>query len=523
MPPSDEAGSLRAPRLMHARALGDVRVATWALGLLLAGGALLRLVRYLADRSLWLDESYLTLNLMTRSYRGLLDTLDYNQGAPVGFLWAERAALSVLGDSELALRAFPFVVSLVALALFTVAARRALGPTAFLVALFLFAAMEPFVRYAAEVKQYGLDVAVTTALLLVFLRVVETGPVDRPQTLALVLVGPVAVFFSHPSVFVLTGIAAAGLFLAWRRGAVDALRRQMLAYAVWLSAFGLAYLVAVRDLDALRRTVSSVGAGTTGGLKNVYTIFNEPGLLPRTAVGLTAALVLVGAVTLWMRRPGLVVLASTASAALLVAGLLGAYPVGQRFLLFLLPVALLFLAEGAVAVASATPRPVALALSAAVLGLIALPVAADAAARALAPPEIEEIEPLLAEVVREWRAGDVLVLSPDSQYAFRYYAECDDCSSLSGSLRRLWPATPTSGGQDQQTPALLARTPALVVGEVGEPYLDRVRGEERVWFLATHFFPLTEPELLRPLDERGERRGCSRGGASLLCLYDFAR
>ena len=67
----------------------------------------LRLGRYVSDRSLWLDESLLALNLTTRSYRGLLETLDFNQGAPIGFLWAERLVLGALGDSELSLRLFP--------------------------------------------------------------------------------------------------------------------------------------------------------------------------------------------------------------------------------------------------------------------------------------------------------------------------------------------------------------------------------------------------------------------------------
>ena len=69
-----------------------------ALAILAFGVA--RLVRYFADRSLWLDESLLTINLMTRSYRELLETLDYNQGAPIAFLWIERLMLDLFGDSE---------------------------------------------------------------------------------------------------------------------------------------------------------------------------------------------------------------------------------------------------------------------------------------------------------------------------------------------------------------------------------------------------------------------------------------
>jgi hypothetical protein len=500
----------------------SVRAMRWGVAALLGLGVVLRLVRYFADRSLWLDEAYLTINLMTRSYGDLLETLDYNQGAPLGFLWIEKLMLSLFGDAELVLRLFPLAVSLLALVLFYLVARDVLAGVALLVALLLFATMEPFVRYAAEVKQYGLDIGVTVALLLLFVGVVEHGPTDVPRTVLLALAGPLAVFLSHPSVFVLTGMAAAGLFLGFRRGATTELRRQLAAYGVWVAAFAVAYLVAVRDLEKLRRTVSSVGAGATGGLKNLYTIFNEPGGMPRTAVGLAAAFVLVGAVYLWRRRPGIVVLGAGTSAALLAAGLVGAYPVGQRFLVFLLPVAVLFLAEGVDAVLVRSPRLLAAALVAAAVGLIALPVVGTAASRLVAPPGLEEIEPLLAEVADGWRDGDVLVLYPESQYAFRYYQECDDCSALTETIRRLWPAEPTAGGQDQSTAAIISQTPALVVGEAGTPYLDRVDGRGRVWFLATHFFPATEPELLEDLDARGERIGCSHGGASLLCLYDFA-
>ena len=182
------------------------RVALGVLGF----GVLLRLVRYLSDRSLWLDESYLAINLMTRPYRALLQTLDYNQGAPIGFLWAERLALDVFGDSELSLRFFPLLVGLASLVLFYLVAREVLQPLAFLIALVLFATMEPFVRYSAEVKLYGLDVAVTLGLLYVFTRVVETGNFSVRRALALAVAGPLAVSFSHPSVFVLAGVATAG-------------------------------------------------------------------------------------------------------------------------------------------------------------------------------------------------------------------------------------------------------------------------------------------------------------------------
>lgn len=522
----DEASAAAAPPPRNVRRRG----ARWAAILLLpqvplaiaAFGVVLRLVRYLSDRSFWLDESYLAINLMTRSYRELLETLDYNQGAPIAFLWSERLALDVLGDSELALRLVPFLVGLVSLALFYAVARELLGRGGFVIALVLFATLEPFVRYSAEVKQYGFDVAVTLALLYVFVRTVETERLSWRRALALALAGPLAVWLSHPSVFVLAGLASAGLYVALRRRDRVAVVRQAAAYALWLAAFLVVYLVAVRDLSALQQTVSGVAAGAGGKLKNLYTIFSDPGTMPRTAVGLAATVTLLGVVLLWRRRPAVVVFFAATTLALLVAGYLETYPVGQRFLVFLLPLVVLALGEGIAGVVREAPRPLATVAIVAIVALIAAPVVGTAVKRLVAPPQGEEIEPLLAEVASRWRPGDVLYLYPDSQYAFRYYAECDDCGSIGSRARQLWPSHPTEGAQPQRTPAIVSDSPSLVVGTYGDDLGERLAGRQRAWLLYSHFFPRSEDELLAEADHVGMRVYCTHGGASLLCLYDLA-
>ena len=495
---------------------------TWVIAGVLAFGAALRLVRYLSDRSLWLDESYLAINLMTRSYRSLLETLDYNQGAPIGFLWAERLMLDLFGDSELALRFFPLLVGLASLGLFYLVSRQVLRAGALILALVLFATMEPFIRYSAEMKQYGLDIAVALGLVYVFLRTMENGELSRYQALLVGLTGPVAVWLSHPSVFVLAGFAAAGLYLALRRRDVTALVRQALAYGLWLLSFLVVYLVAVRDLRDLQETVQGVSSGSRT-IKNLYTIFNDPGGFPRTAVGLAAAATLVGAVYLSQRRPGIVVLAGVTTAALLVSGALGLYPVGQRFIVFLLPIVVLCLAEGVAVIVRDAPRMLSAGLVFAVAALIVAPVVGTAAKRLVSPPQIEEIEPLLDHVAANWRTGDVLYLSQGSQYAFRYYAECDDCGTIKSVARKLWPSHPTNGGQSQTTPAIVADAETLFVGAEARLDYERLVGRNRVWLLHTHFFPRTEEALLEEADASGARMRCTHGGASLLCLYDFSR
>jgi hypothetical protein len=152
--------------------------------MIVAVGVVLRLARYLHDKSLWLDESYLALNLMRRSFHGLTETLDWNQGAPLGFLFSEKAALRLFGDSEYSLRLLPLIAGVASVFVFYAAAKPLLSRGAFLIALLLFATLEPFIYYAAELKQYELDVLATVSLLAVFAHVAGRRPLSPKRALA---------------------------------------------------------------------------------------------------------------------------------------------------------------------------------------------------------------------------------------------------------------------------------------------------------------------------------------------------
>src|SRR6185437_15758947 len=75
-------------------------------------GIALRGAAWLNDRNLWIDESMLSLNLIERSPARLLEPLDWNQGAPVGFLLAVKTAIATIGITERSLRLIPFVGSM---------------------------------------------------------------------------------------------------------------------------------------------------------------------------------------------------------------------------------------------------------------------------------------------------------------------------------------------------------------------------------------------------------------------------
>src|SRR5688500_20345890 len=75
-----------------------------ALAALLGIAVIVRLRLFAARRSLWFDEAALAMNIVERSFSGLLRPLDHEQTAAPLFLWAERLALLVDGNNEWALR-----------------------------------------------------------------------------------------------------------------------------------------------------------------------------------------------------------------------------------------------------------------------------------------------------------------------------------------------------------------------------------------------------------------------------------
>jgi uncharacterized membrane protein len=132
---------------------------------LLGLGVALRLYQYACDTSLWFDELSIARNLTHRSAGQLLrEPLAYNQVAPVGFIVTEKLVSQLFGPSDLALRLFPLACGLAALPLFLLLARRLLDGYAVPFAVAVFAIGAPFIRFSAEVKQYGLDLTATLAL-----------------------------------------------------------------------------------------------------------------------------------------------------------------------------------------------------------------------------------------------------------------------------------------------------------------------------------------------------------------------
>lgn len=472
----------KPPRLVHLAAWGIITI-----------GIALRLRQYLANRSLWLDEAMLALNIIHKDVWGLFGKLDYEQGAPLGFLLLEKLAASLFGDGERALRLLPLLAGCASLVLFYILANKILNAPGLLTALALFALSPTLIYYSSEVKQYALDVFVTVLLFYLFTR--HASPITSYQ---LLLAGILAPWFSHPAIFILAAIGIA-LLIENRRNPLSTLAMG----AGWLVSFGALYLVSLRGLsenEFLRGYWQEYFRANP--LDALLGLFANPGGLTAYAPALLAAS-LLGAGILFARQK------KAAGSLFLVflfawaASWMQFYPFAGRMILFLIPLIYIALAASVDLLWSISPRPrffsPLLALSLA--GFLLYTPLLLSAERFVSPKYPEHIRPAIAYLNANHQPGDTLYVYSWALPAFRYYAN-PQMDYVAGGLHT------------ENPQALLAE-------------LDQLKGQRRVWVLFSHVYERGEYNemdwMLAHLNQIGDRkRQFIEPGTSVhLYLYDL--
>src|SRR5262249_47214419 len=143
---------------------GSHRLWPWAA--VIAAGVVVRVGPYLGRHSYWYDEACLLLNVLERSYAGLLEPLAHNQAAPPLFVIMLRVLANLFGMSEWVMRLPAFLAGLAALGVMIPLARRVVGGPGSVWAVGLCAASYRAVYHGCEVKPYDGDVLVTILILL---------------------------------------------------------------------------------------------------------------------------------------------------------------------------------------------------------------------------------------------------------------------------------------------------------------------------------------------------------------------
>jgi len=215
---------------------GLERLVVLGLWVALGLGITVRVVQFLHRRSLWVDEAFLALNVMSRGYLDLLGSLDWLQMAPPGFLWMERTAFHLFGSGEWAMRIGPLLAAIAVLFLMVPIARRLIHPTAALPVVTSVAFMGTVIRYSNEMKPYGFDVLGTVVLCFLALRVLQDDENSTKLRVALAT----APMFSLPTAFLGAGVLAA---LALRTGRIVLDRQLIVTATIWAIACAIAVLV----------------------------------------------------------------------------------------------------------------------------------------------------------------------------------------------------------------------------------------------------------------------------------------
>lgn len=392
----------------------------------------LRLRQYLENLSLSGDEASLARNIVDRNYAGLTQTLDYNQGAPLGFLFIEKALIGVLGQTELVLRLFPVLASLLAMVLLYLVVKQFFG-VAGLFAVLAFAISGPLIFYSAYLKPYSSDVMFLLLLLYLAGRCLSHEAGSRDFIL-LGLAGIAAIWISHPSVFALPGIGLV-LALAGASGKRRVFRLWSIGLGViWLVAFGFNYVLALQNLTGdsyLQKYWQDAFvplppwsnpawfAGTYLSLLSV-TLGSTDLLFAFTSL----VLLLLGCAALVARSRQVTLLILSPAAMAFAAAILHKYPLADRLMLFLVPCLLLLMAEGfglVYGLAVRWNRVLSLLLGAVILYVVLWHAALSTYRGFRYPTRPWDLRPVMEHIREDWRPSDIVYISGGGQASY-YYA-----------------------------------------------------------------------------------------------------
>lgn len=210
--------------------------------LFLFAGTAFRLFHFFYNRSLWMDEVYLSTSLVKMNYSELVTMpLYYQQKAPIGFLLLVKFIVNLFGNKEMYLRIIPVLSGVLSMYLFIPVAKYFLSKWGAYVAMAILCFSPALVYHSVEVKQYSTELLGTILCLLMLIRYKTNG------TLRIMffwgILGALILWFSYSSIFILAGIAI-GLSLKhiiykrWNK-----LFLNIIPFFMWLFSFSINYIL----------------------------------------------------------------------------------------------------------------------------------------------------------------------------------------------------------------------------------------------------------------------------------------
>ncbi|WP_181304110.1 glycosyltransferase family 39 protein [Rufibacter sp. XAAS-G3-1] len=203
-------------------------------------GIFFRLFHYFDNRSLWLDEIYLAASLVKMDLQQLtFSDLEYEQKAPIGFLWMCKLAVLLFGTSEMSLRLFPLLCGILSLFMFLPVVRYFLKPLGVAVAIGILALAPPLIYHGVEIKQYSTELLASILCLYLYTRYHKKR--DIASLVMWGVWGSVIIWFSYTSIFILAGMAMGITIYHLLRKEWVTVFLLVIPFGLWLVSFAVNY------------------------------------------------------------------------------------------------------------------------------------------------------------------------------------------------------------------------------------------------------------------------------------------
>ena len=481
-------------------------------------GILIRLIQYFFNRSLWADEAVLALNIVNRSYLELLQPLDYDQGAPIGFLWIEKLAIQLFGNNEYALRLFPLLSSILSIFIFYKLAKIFLRLEAVPIALAFFVSLNYLLYFATELKQYSSDVFIALLSCLIVIQV-ATQKLNKIKVAVYSLLGALTIWFSHPAVFTLAGVGSSFLVIdTIKRKRKSKIFQNLFIYSTWLISFAIFYFVSVQSLNNNTDLMTSWRNGFPSSFYDINWVFNALGKFfykPLGFVGITDGLAIfafiVGSISLFQRQKNKLFILLSPLIATLFASFLHKFPFRNRLVLFLTPFFILLIAEGIDYLIQRRGLKKTFIPGILLLAVMLFHPVTTASNLLIQPYQREEIKQVINYVKSNQQPEDTIYIFQRGHYQFLYYAEkygyksddyiigVDDLDKYDG--KKLSAAEEERYEQD----------------------LNKLRGNKRVWLIFSHAHVGSENKMMKSyLDKIGKQIDLFETVGAFVYLYDLS-
>jgi hypothetical protein len=402
---------------------------------IIALGIILRLIRYVHNPSLWFDEADTAVDIISRPFLNLIEpSPDWSSKYPYGFLLLVKSATQIFDNSEYSLRLVSILFGILSVFLFYRVAKNYVKPPAIIVALGLFAILDPLIFQSSNLKPYTADLFFAL-LIFIWLDYIKSKKINITDIAFAGLVGAIMIWFSYAALFVLAGVGSCLAVFSLSKKDWSRAWHLAIIYFMWASSFIAFYFIYIRNLQSnfdmsvedllmWERAFVPFPPKSLNDIRWIidtfFEIFRDP--VGLTFTGIAAFLFLVGCISIFQSNKEKFYLLISPVFFTLLASILHQYPFKNRLIIFLVPFILLFIAEGVEFVREKTSVKSTM-LGMVLVGLLFIYPVSWTVYHAKSPTNHEEIRPAINYIKNNWQDGDIIYVHYYAQYAFEYYTK----------------------------------------------------------------------------------------------------